>query len=183
VMEVYCWLLGPVLLRTRDSLRRATRVEEENMRKARFTVASSTPSPFAVEEIAKAVSSLLVESRVKRARRALSMPLVSLVKLLRGLFVLSVQHINWVSSRWSSICCLRMERRSLPAWATIASTLGALPYIPSVSAVLATPALAGSAAPFVVFRLPLFVSFRFVVRRLLTIFLISFRFVIRRVLR
>jgi len=154
------------------------------MRKARFTVASSTPSPFAVEEIAKAASSLLLESRVKSARRALSMPLVSLVKLFRGLalLLLSVQHINWVSSRWSSICCLRMERRSLPAWATIASTLGALPYIP-VSAVLATSALAGSAAPLVVFRLPLFVSFRFVVRRLLTIFLISFRFVIRRVLR
>jgi len=72
------------------------------MRKARFTVASSTPSPFAVDDNANTASSLLLLSRVKSARRALNMPLVSLVKLL---LLLSVQHIDWVSSRWSSICC------------------------------------------------------------------------------
>jgi len=70
------------------------------MRKARFTVTSSTP--FAVDDNANTASSLLLLSRVKSARRALNMPLVSLVKLL---LLLSVQHIDWVSSRWSSICC------------------------------------------------------------------------------
>jgi len=70
------------------------------MRKARFTVTSSTP--FAVDDNANTASSLLLLSRVKSARRALNMLLVSLVKLL---LLLSVQHIDWVSSRWSSICC------------------------------------------------------------------------------
>jgi len=67
------------------------------MRKARFTVASSTPSPFAVDDNANTASSLLLLSRVKSARRALNMPLVSLVKLL---LLLSVQHI-FLLSRWT----------------------------------------------------------------------------------
>ena len=36
----------------------------------------------------------------------------------------SVQQMSCVSSRWSSICCSRIDWRSLAARATMASTLG-----------------------------------------------------------